>query len=69
MNRRMIHALAHAIVIAALVGIAGASGAANAQAAAAPAKNYKPGEYELYDAALKAIGSQNFAKAIADARG
>src|SRR3954453_19450522 len=31
------------------------------------AKNYKPGEYELYDSALKAIQGQNFTKAIADA--
>jgi hypothetical protein len=37
-----------------------------AQGAAAPAKNYKPGEYELYDSAAKALGAQNFTKAIAD---
>jgi hypothetical protein len=30
------------------------------------AKNYKPGEYELYDSALKAIQAQNFAKALQD---
>ncbi len=34
--------------------------------AAAPAREYKPGEYELYDAALKSVNSQNFTKAIAD---
>ncbi len=47
--------------------IAGTLQPANAQGAAAPAKTYKPGEYELYDSALKALGAQNFAKAIADA--
>jgi hypothetical protein len=47
--------------------IAGTLQPAHAQAAAAPAKSYKPGEYELYDSALKALGAQNFAKAIADA--
>jgi hypothetical protein len=39
---------------------------AQGTAAAAPAKNYKPGEYELYDAAAKAVNAQNFAKAITD---
>jgi hypothetical protein len=33
---------------------------------AAPAKAYKDGEYELYDASLKAVAGQNFAKAITD---
>lgn len=47
--------------------IAGTLQPAHAQGAAAPAKTYKPGEYELYDSSLKAIGAQNFAKAIADA--
>jgi len=46
--------------------VAGTLRPANAQGAAAPAKNYKPGEYELYDSSAKAIGAQNFAKAITD---
>src|SRR3954464_15147772 len=36
---------------------------AHAQAAK---KEYKPGEFEMYDAAAKAVGAQNFAKAITD---
>jgi len=34
--------------------------------AAAPKKEYKQGEFELYDAAAKAVDGQNFAKAITD---
>src|SRR3712207_6134453 len=34
--------------------IAGTLQPAHAQGAAAPAKTYKPGEYEMYDGALKA---------------
>ena len=34
--------------------------------AAAPKKEYKPGEFELYDAAAKAVAAQNFTKALSD---
>jgi hypothetical protein len=60
--------LAAAAAMGAMV-LAGALQTAMAQGsggAAAPAKNYKPGEYELYDSAAKAIGAKNFTKAIAD---
>ena len=47
--------------------IAGTLRPAHGQGAAAPAKTYKPGEFEMYDGALKALGAQNFAKAVSDA--
>lgn len=49
--------------------VAGTLQSAMAQAAAggaAPKKEYKPGEYELFDAAAKAVAANNFAKAITD---
>lgn len=46
--------------------VAGTLQPAHGQGAAAPAKTYKDGEFQLYDAAAKAVGAQNFAKAVAD---
>jgi tetratricopeptide (TPR) repeat protein len=48
--------------------IAGTLQPADAQGggAAAPKKEYKPGEYEMYSAALADVGKKDFAKAITD---
>ncbi len=43
--------------------VAGTLQPAHGQAAK---KEYKPGEFEMYDAAAKAVGAQNFAKAITE---
>ena len=35
----------------------------------APKKEYKPGEFELYDAAAKAVAAQNFHESAHGSRG
>jgi hypothetical protein len=61
MKRIAATAAVGALVVAATLQPAHGQGAA-----AAPKKEYKPGEFELYDAAAKSVAAQNFAKAITD---
>src|SRR4051795_8183413 len=62
MKRIAATAAVGALVVAATLQPAHAQDAA----AGGPKKEYKPGEFELYDAAGKAVDAQNFAKAITD---
>jgi len=63
MKRVAASAALGALVVAATLQPAVAQGGA---AAAAPAKNYKPGEYELYSSTGAAVTAGNFAKALTD---
>jgi tetratricopeptide (TPR) repeat protein len=62
----MMKRIAATAALGALV-VAGTLQPAHAQGAAAPAKTYKEGEFQMYDGALKALVAGNFTKAIADA--